>query len=223
MNLQMHGKGSRHIAAESRLKERELMKQEELKKRIALSNESTDSEGLSRSTRQFKSSSKPLIERTRKAAFETLHHQTHEQNDVNYCYDIKSKQHPYFFSPKSQPALKERLELSPSVKPESGKSVERNNTSRPSGEAGKMLAEQMMELQKRQEKELKFTAAGWKRDCHGKWFRDENVSTYQSKSTINCNFFFIRGFSRVVIGGLVSFVFLFSPERNISTGILYTY
>ncbi|XXG61068.1 hypothetical protein AAC387_Pa04g2815 [Persea americana] len=173
--LSMHGKGSRHIAAESRLKERELMKQEELKKRIALSNESTDCEGLSLSTRQFKSSSKPLIERTRKAAFETLHHRTHEQNDVNYCYDIKSKQHPYFFSPKSQPASKERLELSRSVKPESGKSDERNNTSRPSGEAGKMLAEQMMELQNRREKELKFTAAGWKRDCHGKWFRDENV------------------------------------------------
>ncbi|KAJ8619047.1 hypothetical protein MRB53_015233 [Persea americana] len=124
--LSMHGKGSRHIAAESRLKERELMKQEELKKRIALSNESTDCEGLSLSTRQFKSSSKPLIERTRKAAFETLHHRTHEQND-------------------------------------------------PSGDAGKMLAEQMMELQNRREKELKFTAAGWKRDCHGKWFRDENV------------------------------------------------
>ncbi|KAL0356794.1 UNVERIFIED_CONTAM: Sodium channel modifier 1 [Sesamum calycinum] len=23
--------------------------------------------------------------------------------------------------------------------------------------------------------ELKFTAAGWKRDCHGRWFKDENV------------------------------------------------
>lgn len=27
----------------------------------------------------------------------------------------------------------------------------------------------------RRERELKFTAAGWKRDCHGKWFKDENV------------------------------------------------
>ncbi|KAJ4761023.1 Sodium channel modifier 1 [Rhynchospora pubera] len=27
----------------------------------------------------------------------------------------------------------------------------------------------------RRQKELKFIAAGWKRDCHGKWFRDENV------------------------------------------------
>ncbi|GER42209.1 sodium channel modifier 1, partial [Striga asiatica] len=25
------------------------------------------------------------------------------------------------------------------------------------------------------ERELKFTAAGWKRDCHGRWFKDENV------------------------------------------------
>lgn len=214
MNLQMHGKGSRHIAAESRLKERELMKQEELKKRIALSNESTDCEGLSLSTRQFKSSSKPLIERTRKAAFETLHHRTHEQNDVNYCYDIKSKQHPYFFSPKSQPASKERLELSPSVKPESGKSDERNNTSRPSGDAGKMLAEQMMELQNRREKELKFTAAGWKRDCHGKWFRDENVSTYQSKSTIKHNCFLLEAFPELLLVGWCLFFFFFTLKET---------
>lgn len=178
MNFQMHGKGSRHIAAESRLKERELMKQKELKKRIVLSTESTDVEGVCPSNQQLKLSSKPLIERTRKAAFETLHDQAPEQNVVNYCYDVKTKQHTYFFSPKPQPASKERLELSPYVKPESGKSEKRNNTSWASEEAGKMLSEQQMELQKRQEKELKFTAAGWKRDCHGKWFRDENVRTY---------------------------------------------
>lgn len=26
-----------------------------------------------------------------------------------------------------------------------------------------------------QERELKFTASGWKRDCHGGWYKDENV------------------------------------------------
>lgn len=29
--------------------------------------------------------------------------------------------------------------------------------------------------QERRERELKFTSAGWKRDGHGKWFKDENV------------------------------------------------
>ncbi|KAI3704047.1 hypothetical protein L1987_74253 [Smallanthus sonchifolius] len=32
-----------------------------------------------------------------------------------------------------------------------------------------------LDYRQRRERELKFTAAGWKRDCHGGWFRDENV------------------------------------------------
>lgn len=35
---------------------------------------------------------------------------------------------------------------------------------------------QQLDCRERREKELKFTAAGWKRDCHGTWFKDENVS-----------------------------------------------
>ncbi|KZV58758.1 sodium channel modifier 1-like [Dorcoceras hygrometricum] len=34
---------------------------------------------------------------------------------------------------------------------------------------------QQLDSRERREKELKFTAAGWKRDCHGSWFKDENV------------------------------------------------
>ncbi|XP_073313974.1 uncharacterized protein [Primulina huaijiensis] len=34
---------------------------------------------------------------------------------------------------------------------------------------------QQLDCRERREKELKFTAAGWKRDCHGSWFKDENV------------------------------------------------
>lgn len=30
----------------------------------------------------------------------------------------------------------------------------------------------------RRERELKFTAAGWRRDGHGRWFKDENVSSF---------------------------------------------
>lgn len=39
----------------------------------------------------------------------------------------------------------------------------------------KVLSEWQADLQKRQEQELRFTASGWKRDCHGRWYRDENV------------------------------------------------
>ena len=35
-----------------------------------------------------------------------------------------------------------------------------------------------LDFRERQERELKFTAAGWKRDCQGKWFTDENVSLF---------------------------------------------
>ncbi|CAA3029444.1 Hypothetical predicted protein [Olea europaea subsp. europaea] len=34
---------------------------------------------------------------------------------------------------------------------------------------------QQLDYRVRQERELKFTTAGWKRDCHGTWFKDENV------------------------------------------------
>ena len=41
-----------------------------------------------------------------------------------------------------------------------------------------MVMQPDMDFRERQERELKFTAAGWKRDCQGKWFTDENVSLF---------------------------------------------
>ncbi|KAL6494737.1 hypothetical protein OROGR_031542 [Orobanche gracilis] len=35
---------------------------------------------------------------------------------------------------------------------------------------------EIVDYRERLEKELKFTAAGWKRDGHGRWFTDESVS-----------------------------------------------
>ena len=40
----------------------------------------------------------------------------------------------------------------------------------------KVLSEWQVDIKKRQEQELRFTASGWKRDCHGKWYRDDDVS-----------------------------------------------
>ena len=43
-------------------------------------------------------------------------------------------------------------------------------------EASEVVGQQHLNYWERRETELKFTAAGWKRDCHGKWYKDENVS-----------------------------------------------
>ena len=42
----------------------------------------------------------------------------------------------------------------------------------------KVVVQPHLDFQECRERELKFTAAGWKHDCQGKWFRDENVSQF---------------------------------------------
>ncbi|XP_030958852.1 uncharacterized protein LOC115980773 [Quercus lobata] len=39
----------------------------------------------------------------------------------------------------------------------------------------KVVVQLHLDFREHRERELKFTAAGWKCDCQGKWFRDENV------------------------------------------------
>ncbi|KAL4559568.1 hypothetical protein LXL04_031711 [Taraxacum kok-saghyz] len=41
--------------------------------------------------------------------------------------------------------------------------------------SGKDVVQLPLDYREQREKELKFISAGWKRDCHGGWFRDENV------------------------------------------------
>lgn len=43
-------------------------------------------------------------------------------------------------------------------------------------ESNEVVGQQRLDHRERRERELKFTAAGWKRGCHGKWYKDENVS-----------------------------------------------
>ena len=78
--MQMHRKGSRHRAAESRLKDRELRRQDVINKRIALSDGSIDSDDSSSSAKQFRLARKPLIEQTKKAASEILCNKIPKQN-----------------------------------------------------------------------------------------------------------------------------------------------
>ncbi|XP_010268708.1 PREDICTED: sodium channel modifier 1-like isoform X2 [Nelumbo nucifera] len=170
--LSMHSKGARHIAAESRFKERELARQEEINKRIALSSDSLRACSAT-SSQQLKINNKPLIERTRKATSEMIYNQTLDQYATNEDYNTKfSKGGTSFFATKFPTVPTQRVESSLTVKSESSNS---NKSGCETESSSMMPIHQKLELCERREKELKFTAAGWKRDCHGKWFKDENV------------------------------------------------
>ncbi|KAB5541361.1 hypothetical protein DKX38_014335 [Salix brachista] len=150
--LSMHCKGSRHIAAESKLKENELTRQSEINKRLAISESDVRPANPSASNKNTKLMSKALIEQTKKAATE-INAQLSSRNQncdlklsVGYAniMDVVTK-----FS---------------------------ENSSCPEAIASdKMPVQQHLDFRERRERELKFTEAGWKHDCHGRWFRDENV------------------------------------------------
>jgi sodium channel modifier 1 len=120
MPKQVHKKGSRHIVAQTKLKEKELWRQQELNKRIALSAESKIPSKNTSSNNQ----DKPLVEQSRTAI----------------------------------------LELQSSKFTLNAKDAASNNSN------------SSISIHDRRKKEIKFIAAGWKRDCRGKWYRDENVS-----------------------------------------------
>lgn len=173
--ISMHSKGYRHIAAESRLKEQELSRQEELNKRIALSNDSATDSNSTTSIEQLKSAKifgKPLIERTRKAMLETqcllnqgarLGSSSSSKRNIR----VSSPIFPSSDNKLEQPSDNRRLNELP-------KSSEKMHVE-VTASAAKVLTDWNEELHKRREKELKFSAAGWKRDGFGKWYRDENV------------------------------------------------
>lgn len=140
-------KGSRHRAAESKLKERELAIQDERNKRIALSGRCSSAS----------SAHKPLIQQARKAASEILNRRspqgsTIQETQVIRAYNTAETSESLFTQGKGTPEV---------------------------GAVSTVIAgQEEFNLRERRERELKFTAAGWKRDCHGRWFKDENVRFY---------------------------------------------
>ncbi|KAF9603918.1 hypothetical protein IFM89_038828 [Coptis chinensis] len=154
----MHNKGSRHIAAEYKLKEKDLKLEDEIKKRIALSDGSV-------STGNWKD--KPLLERTMKAAAEVLSPQ--QVRIADGCSKVKRKKE-FFFSPNSSSSHNKEI-TEASVRKDSGPCCFAEKTKGSASEG----AEHQVERLERRERELNFTAAGWKRDGNGRWFRDENV------------------------------------------------
>ncbi|PIA56342.1 hypothetical protein AQUCO_00700579v1 [Aquilegia coerulea] len=198
LTLSMHNKGARHIAAESRLKERELRRQEEIQKRIAISDGPVDnsvsgssiqffnlkgkqfttdnaSSGASKQQVNLKGKALPLIERTVKAAAEALRSQESQQEVLDGHQNKKRKTVP-FFSMSSSSIPKQLSETSQTMG--SGPCLHEQTRGWVTEASRKMLAEHQLEQVKRRERELKFTAAGWRRDGNGKWYRDENVSLF---------------------------------------------
>lgn len=150
----MHCKGSRHCAAESRLKEREQARQNEMNKRIALSDSSGGAAKSRTCNQKIESGSKPLIGRALKAASEIFTHRDSPREFKNENRHLESNVNSVTY----------------------GASDSNTKSSFPDMEASKMVvAQRHLDYRERRERELKFTAAGWKRDCHGKWYKDGNV------------------------------------------------
>lgn len=153
--LSMHSKGARHRAELSRLKEKELIRRNEINKRIALSDNPVSKGSPSSSTTRSICPSKPLIEQTRKAASElssTKYVPKSSEIDKADAYtrrNLYSAQGVHHLKHSSLPDPRARGEI--------------------------VASKEQLDFRERRERELKFTAAGWKRDGYGKWYRDENV------------------------------------------------
>jgi sodium channel modifier 1 len=147
-------KGSRHRAAESKLKERELARQDAKNKRIALSDCSTAVSSATTFGQRFASANKPLIKRAQKAASEIIDGRPPQGSTIQNTQDFRSYN---------------------SAKPTESPSTQNEGISAEVGTVSGGMFIQQFDFRERRERELKFTAAGWKRDCHGRWFKDENV------------------------------------------------
>ncbi|KAK9109133.1 hypothetical protein Sjap_017193 [Stephania japonica] len=163
--LSIHKKGARHVATELRWKEKELAKQQEINKRIALSCDAID-------TATTSNTSKPLIEKTRMITSQMLDKQERDRNVTNAICNVNVCGRDGLPFPDSAPLLPGRG--AESLSSTHGGLSEKSKDCVVVG-TDKALADQLLDFRKRREKELKFTAAGWKRDGHGKWYRDENV------------------------------------------------
>ncbi|KAL4362142.1 hypothetical protein GQ457_04G002360 [Hibiscus cannabinus] len=166
--LSMHCKGLRHSAAESKAKEKELARQDEINKRLALQGSPTTSFVNSSNTakQNARLATKPLIQMSQKAASEILGNKRHRHDSRNENRDMVQRQNdiknanPDFFQ----------------------------NHSNPENETSNKLIQQHLDFRERRERELKFTSAGWKRDCNGKWYKDENVEFDSDEEDPNTSF-----------------------------------
>jgi len=172
----MHNKGAWHIAAESRLREKELSKKHEINKRLAFSSDASHSNSGNPRTGVKPTSikEKPLIEETRRAILEAQSSRFNDFKGKKVSHDSKWTTTTSSFDSSVAPS-DVPMELS------TGNTGLREWNCKGESFAGnqtqdKLFSDRQTEVRKRQEQELRFTASGWKRDGHGRWYRDENVS-----------------------------------------------
>lgn len=173
--LSMHMKGSRHCAAESRLKERELSRQAEINKRIALSGSSTSVDSNDVPTQQYGLTSRPITQRTMKAVSAAIGNNPAQQLTVPKIDTVKYTGNPILKGLSSQYD-------NPIVQVEVDKQFPQNLDYK------EKVSQQQLDYKERKEKELKFTAAGWKRDGFGGWYKDESVEFDSDEEDPNLSF-----------------------------------
>ena len=100
---------------------------------------------------------KPLIEQTQNVAMEKLNNKTPQQKSRNANWDIQ---------------------LILDCLTDGNSNLSQNSSCLVIQATDKVVVQPHLDFQECRERELKFTAAGWKHDCQGKWFRDENVSQF---------------------------------------------
>lgn len=185
-------RGSRHRANELRYKDRELATKEEVKKRLSFSGDSIDTKADANASIQLrKTVRRPLIEKTRKVVSEMTCSGFSRSKSKSVAGNL-TLPHGENFSSNSD--MIERAQKTALEVPFGGVSrlevqSETGNLALPgegfSGSSGSIQSKathgviggvQLLDYRECHEMELKFTAAGWRRDCHGRWFKDENVS-----------------------------------------------
>uniref|UniRef100_A0A0E0LVY4 Sodium channel modifier 1 n=1 Tax=Oryza punctata TaxID=4537 RepID=A0A0E0LVY4_ORYPU len=147
---------------------KELSRQQEINKRLAISPEAsvTSSGDQHYGVRSSDMKEKPLIEQTRQAILEAQSSRFIIDSANKKSHDLKRTSNSLPCDSQVTPSVPMEKWSGDTVK---GKIFACDRTTT------KMLAEGQADFQKRQEQELKFTASGWKRDGHGRWYRDENV------------------------------------------------
>lgn len=150
--LSAHMKGSRHLAAAAKLQEKEVARTKEMNKRIALSDDCSVISRKGICSREKKTTQPPLISKTRRVASEVIGDKSLESSAKNERRDMQS----YIGSSFSYSPATDEGTSSISV-------------------ASTGYLEKLQNSRELPERELKFTAAGWKRDGHGRWFKDENA------------------------------------------------
>lgn len=181
--LTMHNQGARHQAAALKLKEKEISKQEEIQKRIALHEPSaTNNDTFNAPVHCIDSSTHPLLKKTRKSTADVL------SNSMNTSFNTSmpkgdhpfiSKRKPFFASLYASNVKTTDQKTDSPVQDlqvrTDGNSSARVNLQSNFKAVGGIINEQQLDVQKQKEMELKFREAGWRRDGQGSWFREENV------------------------------------------------